>query len=67
MREGRDQRERLIRAAAAFEGAGEQAKAASCLGAAGEYELSAVAWETIGMTDKAARILAKGAEVRILR
>ena len=61
---GKEQQERLLRAAAAFDGAGDRPKAGACLGAAAEYRLSAVAWESLGMVEKAAKVLAKGAEVR---
>lgn len=59
---GRPQQERLIRAALAFDAAGELKKAASCLAGAAEYSLAAVAREKLGQVEMAAKVLARGAE-----
>ena len=61
---GPEQRERLLRAAAAFDEAGGLKLAAVCLATAGEFSLSATAREKLGMPDAAAKVLVKGAETR---
>lgn len=58
------QRDRLLRAAGAFDEAGELKTAAACLAAAGEFTLAAVAREKLGQTEAAAKVLVKGAEAR---
>lgn len=56
------QRGRLMRAALAFEQAGERKLASSCLAGAGEHSLAVEAREKLGLVDGAARVLTRGAD-----
>ena len=59
---GDAQRERLLRAARAFEMAGELRLAASCLAGGAEHWMAACVREKLGLIESAAKVLARGSE-----